>query len=299
VAEVLPASVLAMGARGPAWEAWVRRLPALAREVQDEWRLRPDGPPTSGHCSLVVPVRDEDDRPAVLKLGFPEPDSEHEHLALHRWAGRGAVRLSRADPRRRALLLDRLGPHDLDTVDDEAACVVVAGLYGLLHMPASPQLRRLSALASRQADRLQSLPRDAAVPHRLVEQAASLARALAEDPRTDGTLLHTDLHGANVLAAPDGAWLAIDPKPLSGDPHYEPAPLLWNRWSEAGVAGSLRDGVRRRFHAVVDAAGLDEDRARAWVVLRTVVNAVDALEAASADRDWVTVNVTVAKAVQD
>ena len=35
----------------------------------------------------------------------------------------------------------------------------------------------------------------------------------------------------------------------------------------------MRDGLRRRFHALVDAAGLDEARARDWVVVRMVVNA--------------------------
>ena len=33
--------------------------------------------------------------------------------------------------------------------------------------------------------------------------------------------------------------------------------MLWNRFEE--LAGGVRDGVRRRFHTLVDAAGLDED----------------------------------------
>ena len=63
----------------------------------------------------------------------------------------------------------------------------------------------------------------------------------------------------------------IDPKPMSGDPHYELAPMLWNRYDE--LAGDVRDGLRRRFHTLVDHAGLDEDRARDWVVVRMVLNA--------------------------
>src|SRR5690348_18108462 len=35
---------------------------------------------------------------------------------------------------------------------------------------------------------------------------------------------------------------------LSGDPHYEIAPLLSNRWDEAVASGDLRSAVRRRFH---------------------------------------------------
>ena len=89
-------------------------------------------------------------------------------------------------------------------------------------------------------------------------------------------VVHGDLHYANVMADDAGEWLAIDPKPMAGDPHYEPAPMLWNRMDELagpGAVGSVRDGLRRRFHALVDAGGLDEDRARDWVVVRMVVNA--------------------------
>ena len=126
-----------------------------------------------------------------------------------------------------------------------------------------------------------------------MQQAIAVGRDFLGDAATDGRLIHTDLHFHNVLAADREPWLVIDPKPLSGDPHYEVAPLLWNRWDE--LEGDVRRGVRARFHAVVDAAGLDEDRARDWVVLRMVVNAMGE----PGDGDWVTRCVTVAKSVQD
>ena len=56
--------------------------------------------------------------------------------------------------------------------------------------------------------------------------------------------------------------------------------------------------VRQRFFTLVDTALLDEDRARDWVVLRVVLNAVRELDEPSPDRDWITTNITVAKAVQ-
>jgi streptomycin 6-kinase len=148
-------------------------------------------------------------------------------------------------------------------------------------------------------DGLSVLPRNAPVPRRLVEQALSIARGFADDPRTDGVLVHTDLHYANVLAAEREPWVVIDPKPLSGDPHFEPAPMLWNRWEEVVASGDVRDSVRRRFHTLVDTALLDEDRARDWVVLREVVNAVDELGAAEPDRGWITASIAIAKAVQE
>ena len=61
----------------------------------------------------------------MLKVGFPDDESEHEDLALQHWHGRGAVRLLRADPHRRALLLERLHPEDLTERWDLEACEVV------------------------------------------------------------------------------------------------------------------------------------------------------------------------------
>ena len=77
----------------------------------------------------------------MLKLVCPGEEEEHEHLALQRWGGDGAVRLLRADPARRAMLLERLDQRDLTEVPVLEACEIVAGLYARLHVPALPQLR--------------------------------------------------------------------------------------------------------------------------------------------------------------
>jgi len=293
----LPPSVLAMAGGGPDWAAWVDRLPSLVRDLLDEWSLDVAGDPVHGHCAVVLPVRTADAEDAALKVHWPDEESQHEHLALQHWHGRGAVRLLRADPHRFALLLERLRPTDLTELWDVEACEVVAGLYPLLHVPAPPQLRSLTSYVGTWAERLAALPRGAPVPHRLVEQAVSLARDFVADERSDGTMIHGDLHYENVLAADRAPWLAIDPKPVSGDPHYEVAPLLWNRWTE--LSGDVRRGVRSRFHAVVDAAGLDEDRARDWVVVRMLCNALWEIGEPRPDGDVFTRCVAVAKAVQE
>lgn len=297
----LPAAVTAMSERGPDWARWVETLPGWTQGQLDEWELRVDGAPAHGTTSLVLPVLTSHGQQAVLKLGFPDEDSEHEHLALRRWAGHGAVRLLSAQPHRRALLLDRLHSRDLSTVPDVEACAVICDLYRRIHVPALPQLRKLTTWLEARTAELAELPRNTPLPRRLIEQALALGHDLSGDRAADGTLLHTDLHYENVLAARSDTadpWLVIDPKPLNGDPHFEIAPLLWNRWDE--LAGDVRDGVRRRFQTIIDTAQFDEDRARAWVILRMVHNAVWELrEAPRPDPAWLTVCVAVAKAVQD
>ncbi len=253
-------------------------------DLVDEWKLRADGDAIRGSHSAVLPVRAPDGAAAVLKIGH----SEHEHLVLRRWNGDGAVRLLRADPHRRAVLLERLRQESLSSLADVDACEVVAGLYRRIHVPAMPQLRTLTSSLDEWADDFAALPRSAAIPHRLVEQAITLCRELATLPAD--RVLHGDLHYESVLAAGREPWLVIAPKPVNGDPHYELAPMLWHRWHE--LAGNLRSGVQRRFYALVDGAGFDEDRARAWVVVRVVRQAMG-------DPANLTKYVALAKAVQD
>lgn len=296
---------------GPDWAAWLDRLPALADEVLTEWELRLDGAAVHGFCSLVLPVRTPRGIAAVLKLhtDADAEESDHEHLALQRWRGRGAVRLLRADPGRRALLLERLESTDLADHWEEEACAIVAGLYRQLHVAPMPQLREQATYVRRWAGALAADAKAVPVPRRLVEQALALAGELCAEPAT--AVLHGDLHYENVLLGERGGdptWLAIDPKPTNGDPHYELEPMLRNRFEEYGDgAGSVRAGIRRRFHLLVDTAGLDEARARDWVVVRSIVHAhwafTDARRAHRAlsadERDLVTTAITIAKAVQD
>ncbi|ABL81402.1 MULTISPECIES: aminoglycoside phosphotransferase family protein [unclassified Nocardioides] len=303
---MIPPGFSAYAARGADWAAFLDRLPGLVRDLLEEWQLTEDGPATHGFCALVLPVRTAGGRPAVLKMSWPHWEAEHEHLALQRWHGAGAVELLRADPYRYALLLERLHPEDLRDLWDVEACAVVGALYERLHVPAPPQLVTLSSCVARWGVELAALPRDAPLPRRLVEQAASLCRSLAADEATDGRLVHTDLHYENVLAADREPWLAIDPKPLSGDPHYEVAPMLWNRWDDLlSASRSVRDGIRLRFHTLVDVAGLDERRARDWVVVRMLCNALWRLQdppgvhRSTPTGEYLTRCVTVAKSVQD
>ena len=278
----------------------------MVRDLLGEWQLTVDGEPVDGSTAVVVPVRTASGRPAALKVGRPDEEAEHEHLALQHWHGHGAAQLLRADPHRFALLLERLHPEDLGDLWDVEACEIVAGLYGRLHVSSPPQLRSLTSYAERWARELDDLPRDAPLPRRLVAQAASLARDLSGDEASSGRMIHTDLHYGNVLAGDREPWLAIDPKPLDGDPHYEIAPMLWNRWDElVDAPRSLRDGIRLRFHTLVDVAGFDERRARDWVVVRMMVNALWRLQDPPETRrqlpddDYLTRCIAIAKAVQD
>jgi streptomycin 6-kinase len=295
----IPADFMAHAAGDDGVVRWLAGLRKLIDSVLTDWALTTTGPVLTGTNAVVLLVVTDTGVPAALKVGWPHWEAEQEHLALRLWDGHGAVRLLRADPRRFTLLLERVdNQRDLNAQPVRQACETAAGLYRLLHRPATEQFVRLSVLAADWSRRLGLLHEHPLVPRRLVDRAASLAATFATDPRTDGVLLHTDLHFDNVLGATRVPWLAIDPKPVSGDPCFEVAPLLWNRWPEVTSSGGVRAAILDRLYTVVDAAELDEERVRDWVVVRQMVNVLWDLESLAPDPDWLTRSIVVAKAVQ-
>ena len=196
-------------------------------------------------------------RPAVLKLDLPHDEARARAAraaALARQRGRAAA-ARRPAPVGAAARAAARRDVDLRSVDEVEACEIVAELYGRLHVPAPPQLRRLSAYVERWTDGLAgAAARRTRAPPAGGAGGVPGARASSATPRPTSGMIHGDLHYENVLAADREPWLVIDPKPMSGDPHFEPAPMLWNRWDEVVASGNVRDAVRRRFHTLVDTA---------------------------------------------
>jgi streptomycin 6-kinase len=277
---------------GPTGADWVREVPRLVAAGLERWGLRVDGAPRTGWTALVVPVRRHDE-PYALKVAWPHPEGRLEHLALRHWDGAGAVRLVAAHPADGLLLLERLdADEDLGGVWTDEACAVIGGLLARLGVPAPPQVETLATYLPPHLERMGRRP---AVPRRVVERTRGLARELLGDPGP-GLLLHTDLHYENVLRAPDGRWLAIDPKPLAGHPGFELLPAVRNRTSELGTGASLRWSVRHRLSVLAEAAGIDEDEARAWSLLRA---GLETSWATLEGEDAVTLGVALTKALDD
>ncbi|MFI9331562.1 aminoglycoside phosphotransferase family protein [Kitasatospora sp. NPDC052868] len=267
--------------RGEAGRAWVAGLPLLAEELMERWALRPDGPPAHGMVALVLPVLRTDGTPAVLKLQPVDGETVGEPAALRVWAGRSAVRLLDQDQASGAMLLERLdqGRSLLAVPDDTAALRTLAELLAdLTTHPAPPGLRRLSDVADALlADTPEGLtglvdPAD----RRLLADCAAALREVRGEP--GDRLLHWDLHYGNVLAAlgpdPRAPWLAIDPKPLAGDPAFELLPALRNRWSDLAAGGDVPRALHRRFDLMTDVLALDRSRAAAWTLARILQNAL-------------------------
>lgn len=249
---------------------FIAGLPALIDDFLERWQLRPDGPPLHGVTALVLPVTlRADGSPAALKLQLLDEESAGEPLALRRWNGDGAVRLLDHDPVTHTMLLERLdSTRMLSTLPGTRdAVLVIAGLLAhLTTTPAPPGLRHLGDIARAMLDdtpdALTRIP-DPDIRRTVADCAAAL-REVVDEP--GDRLLHWDLHDENVLASARAPWLAIDPKPLAGDPGFELWPALDNRFEP--------DEVTWRFDAMTDVLGLDRARARAWTMGRLLQNAL-------------------------
>ena len=195
----------------------------------------------------------------MLKVTPPDDDeSDEEAAALALWAGDGAVRLLRHDRERRALLIERARPGtDISTLPDEEATAVAIELGLRLWQPAARTFRWIGDHVPRwldNAERSTESERDLIPIARELYASLDIGRS---------TLVHGDFHHHNILDAGGGRYLAIDAKAMVGEPEFDVPSFLWN---PLGYRMSLE--VTERRLAAFAAAGLDEERMRAWSVIR-------------------------------
>ena len=246
---------------------WLRELPSRVTASVGRWKLHLEPPYEQSQVSIVFPASRSDGSPAVLKIQYPHPESDHEAEALRRWNGQGVIRLFDYDPDHHALLLERCEPGDhLSRIGVEEALDVFAGLLPRMWIKAGEPFKSLMDEAN---DWLKELPLSWERTGRPFEKALLEAaqEGLDKLSRTQGeqVLVHQDLHGDNVLRAEREAWLVIDPKPLVGERELSLAPII--RGYEFGHS---REAVIRRLDKLTSALRLDRERARLWALGQTL-----------------------------
>ena len=251
---------------------WLESVPDLVAECVDEWELRLGEPYEPGAAGYAVRAELPDGRHAVLVLVYPHRESEHEADALAFWNGDGAVQLLARDDGRSAMLLERCEPGTtLAAAGPDVALDVLIALLPRLWVEAGEPFHTLEDEAiwwicylPEQWERS-----GRAVERRLVDAGVDALSSLSRS-QGEQVLLHQDLHGDNVLAAEREPWLAIDPKPLSGEREFAVAPIV--RSFELGH--SKRD-VLHRLDRLTNDLGLDRERARGWTIGQTMAWAFD------------------------
>lgn len=272
----LPAA-LAWWRDEPGGAAWLDALPGLIADCRERWQLELDEPFEDARIGFVTRATRADGTPVVLKVNKPEPDGEHEASALRHWASNGAVRLLDDDAGRWALLLERLDPGERlwDLPDEAATNQIAATVLRRLHAAAPPAadapFRRLADAAAAWAAKL---PHDwerfgRPFERRLLDEALDLLRDLPQTP-LPSVVLHQDFHGGNILRDAERGWLAIDPKPLVGDPAFDAASLLRDRRGSLSIDPDPERRVRRRLDQLAELLDMDRERMRGWGIAHAV-----------------------------
>lgn len=239
------------------------------------------------------------------KISRPFRKALAEPAALALWGGVGAVRLIEHDAASCSLLLERLDAgRPLQNMRFPEAAHIWGGLVRELSIapdarPGWDTFERIDSTAEQWSDELPErwdrLGRP--FPRWLLEAALEVCQTRGAAGRRGGldVLVHTELHGMNILAMDTAAahgrierdrterdrterdravsFRAIDPQAMVGEAEFAVAPMLWNRLPE--LAGhDAPSALLGRCEGLAAAAGLDPEASRAWSVAREVENAL-------------------------
>ena len=245
---------------------WLGRLPDVVGDLQHRWSLTL-GPPFDGpevSAAWVAPARRADGTSAVLKVGMPHKEADHEIDGLRFWDGDPTLRLLEADDALGAMLLERCVPGTwLRSLPEVEQDVVIASLLRRLwRVPAAPHpFRPLSEMIDLWIE--ETLENEARWPDpALVGEGLSVFGELSRGPDVGHLLLATDLHAGNVLRAEREPWLVIDPKPFVGDPAYDATQHLLN------CKARVRDAPIETIARFAGLLEVDAERVRLWLFAR-------------------------------
>jgi streptomycin 6-kinase len=270
----LPAPLLdAVAGFGAEGALWLESLPACVCGLERAWSITVERALDSGGvCSWVAPARLRDGSDAILKIGIPHSEARYEAHALRVWNGRGAVRLLRASEDGFTLLLERCVPGaDLWTLSEAEADTMAAGVLERLWDVTAPGAP-FDQLADVVEGWCEQLPRTAAAngyEPEMVSHAIEAAHHLV-GTQSRTALLHGDFHPGNVLSAERQPWLAIDCKPVVGDPAYDLAQWLGNRYETASQSADPVATLRREIRWFAERLHLDAARIAGWTFVKSL-----------------------------
>lgn len=271
----VPERLAANCRKSPETTAWLERLPGVLAELERRWGVTL-GPPYDGpevSASWVAPVHRADGTSAVVKVGLPHMEAEHEIDGLRFWNGDLTVRLFEADDALGAMRLERCEPGiALRSIPEPEQDVVIASLLRRLwRVPSAPHpFRPLSEMiGSWIAETMSNEPRWS--DPGLVRDGLHVFDDLLREATDDHVLLSTDLHAGNVLRSQREPWLVIDVMPFVGDRAYDATQHLLN------CEARMRHDPHGTIARFADLLEVDAERVRAWQFARV---------AAESGGDW-------------
>lgn len=211
---------------------WLQRLSLRLDRKLSEWDLTFERTFDTSSTALVALVRQRDGSPAVLKIAHPLLRGEAE--ALVAYGSTRAVTVYRFDED--AMLLEFCRTEDVSREPISDSDVFDLTLDIMRELWSVPPWRGVNVLAQ-QCETFFHLG-IAALRIRPDLDCAEYQYGLEllhelEHSAPRRVLLHGDLHAGNILSCPRRSWLVIDPKPLVGDPAYEPIQAILQLHSQS------------------------------------------------------------------
>jgi streptomycin 6-kinase len=262
---------------------WLNRLPDLIDDACRHWGVAIAGPAYQGGvCGWVAPVRGAN-LDAVLKVTWPHAEAATEAMALRWWDGAGTVRLLGEVHDTWTMLLERCDPGTAlrdAGLPNERASTLGTELLGALWRRGVPSVE--GPCFDAMVEVCDEWAHGAEIR---VERHGALLRALGTDPgilalgiellrslprsADRQVVVHGDFNPGNILAASRAPFLAIDPKPMVGDPAYDPWPLVAQLDSPFRLPDASRV-VTGRVRLLAERLEISGERIAAWGVARDV-----------------------------
>ena len=208
-------------------DAWLEGLPELISSIRATWDLMITSPARDVDAfGMTIPATRADEG-VLLRMAYPDGWFADETTALTAWNGEGAVRLLETDPRGAHL---RAAPVPGTPLGAERnpmrALRLVAEALRTLWIPAPEGLQTLSGEVRTW---IAEMPARFEAAHRpferqLLVDAQQLFRSFMPT-QTAQVLLHGDAR-LDVFVMNGDRAIAIDPKPLVGEPAFDVASLL-------------------------------------------------------------------------
>ncbi|HYX48200.1 MAG TPA: aminoglycoside phosphotransferase family protein, partial [Ktedonobacteraceae bacterium] len=230
---------------------WLKDLPDLIAELEQEWEVSIGQPLSGGSSAYVAPVKTASGN-AVIKIAMPIGDDpygfEQEIDTLLRAHGHGYVRVLQFDYERRALLLEQLGlsMQERQLQPKQAIPLLCKTLQQAWLVP--PGTDQTLHASEYKAQTLAQLIRELwhtlerPCSENIVSQALDFARRRQDalDPQRC-VVVHGDPHPANALlvraprAGAESGYVFVDPEGFLCEPEYDLG-VVMRDWNEELLA---------------------------------------------------------------
>jgi streptomycin 6-kinase len=247
-------------------DAWLEGLPDLISKMTAGWDLTITGPAREVDAfGMTIPATRADES-VLLRIAYPDGWFVDETTALVVWNGEGAVRLLETDQRGAHLRAAPVPGTSLGTERNPMRALrLVSEALRALWIPAPEGLQPLSVEARAWITDMPARFASAHRPfeHQLLLDAQQLFRSFITT-QTSQVLLHGDARLDTFVMDGDRA-IAIDPKPLVGEPAFDAASLLRDKPGDLvkdPAAG--REQLQARLDQLTDLLDVPRSRVKGW-----------------------------------